>query len=119
MHLCSVIHPEGIESSNPISRSLKCCPGERDTHNNRITLHRAQLEREDRNRTKKERKRIKIEEETEWERERKVDVVMKGERRGKRGVTVGEVMKEKETREVWFGGREVRRRRRGGRIGRE
>lgn len=40
-------------------------------------------------------KGIKIEEETEWERERKVDVVMKGERRGRREVTVGEVMKEK------------------------
>lgn len=31
LHLCSVIHPEGIESSNPISRSPKCCPGETDT----------------------------------------------------------------------------------------
>lgn len=30
LHLCSVIHPEGIESSNPISRSPKCCPGETD-----------------------------------------------------------------------------------------
>lgn len=30
LHLCSVIHPQGIESSNPISRSPKCCPGETD-----------------------------------------------------------------------------------------
>lgn len=44
LHLCSVIHPVGIESSNPISRSLKCCPRERERvrENNRITLHWAQ-----------------------------------------------------------------------------
>lgn len=52
-----MIHPVGIESSNPISRSLKCCPTERERQrvreNNRITLHWAQQELYDRKVTKK------------------------------------------------------------------
>lgn len=79
----------GIESSNPISRSLKCCPRERERvrENNRITLHWAQ--QDVRQESDEEGAgngnggliRIKIEEETEQYREKGGCGNVRGERR--------------------------------------